>query len=172
MEIRFGNFDVVAEDLVEPNFEGIDAGAKALAFLDGGDGLFAAAGETAKLVEFGVVAGANSARFVGQGGGIVGDRAGDEDADVGQIVKFGGEHGDFGGVLQGVGGEELADSWNLIEGFLKGEEFAGSDEGEGDAAGDASHVDEGLQDLAELIAGDGVGFEGGDGVETCFDFVD
>ena len=38
-EIGFGDLDVVAEDGVEANFEGADAGAAALALFDGGDGL-------------------------------------------------------------------------------------------------------------------------------------
>ncbi len=95
VEIGFGNFDVVAEDLIEADFERADAGAEALALLDGGDGLFATAGERAELVEFGVIAGADVAGLVGEGRRIVGNGGGDEGADVWQVVEFGSERGDF-----------------------------------------------------------------------------
>ena len=48
----FGDFDEVAEDVVEFDFEGVDAGAFAFVLLEAGDPVFAAAGGGAEFVEF------------------------------------------------------------------------------------------------------------------------
>jgi hypothetical protein len=64
-EIGLGNFDVVAKDLVEADFEGVDAGAFAFALFHGGDDLLAVLAEIAEFVEFGVIAGADHAGLGG-----------------------------------------------------------------------------------------------------------
>ncbi len=88
MEIGLGNFDVVAENLIEADFEGIDAGALAFALFHGGDDLFAVFADIAKLIEFGVIAGADHAGFAGGGGRLVGEGAFEFFADVGEFVDF------------------------------------------------------------------------------------
>ena len=57
-----GDFDEVAEDVVEFDFEGVDAGAFAFVFLEGGDPVFSVAGGGAEFVEvFGVAVGDDAA---------------------------------------------------------------------------------------------------------------
>ena len=72
--IGAGDFDVVAEDVVEADLERGDAGALALAGFDLGDVLLAVLAEVAEFVELGVIAGADGAaigeverRLVGDG---------------------------------------------------------------------------------------------------------
>jgi hypothetical protein len=72
-EIGFGNFDVVAEDLIEADFEGVDAGALAFALFHGGDDLLAVLAQIAEFVEFGMVPGADHAGFGGGSGRLVGN---------------------------------------------------------------------------------------------------
>ncbi len=73
--MAFGNFDVIAEDLVEADFQGIDAGAFAFALFHGGDDLFAVLAEVTEVVELGVKAETNHAGIVGDGWRLVGDGA-------------------------------------------------------------------------------------------------
>src|SRR5439155_2445199 len=61
MEVRFRNFDVVAENVVEPNLEGSDTGASALALLDLREVGAAVARDVAQLVEAGIEAVADGA---------------------------------------------------------------------------------------------------------------
>src|SRR5947209_19864598 len=56
-EVRFRDFDVVAEDGVESNFERADAGALALARFDFDQDRFRIAGDGAQFIELGVDAG-------------------------------------------------------------------------------------------------------------------
>ena len=87
-QIGLGNFDVVAEDLVEADFQGVDAGAFALALFHGGDDLLAVLAEVAKFVEFGVIAGADHAGFGGGGWRLVGDGLFEFFADVCKFIDF------------------------------------------------------------------------------------
>src|SRR5260370_10927478 len=54
MQVRLGDLDVVAENLVEADFERSDVGALALALFHRGDDLLAVLAEIAQLVEVGV----------------------------------------------------------------------------------------------------------------------
>src|SRR6266478_8237042 len=66
MQVGLGNFNVVAENMVEADFKRSDVGALTLALFHGGDDLFAVLAKIAQLVEFGVKAGANDAGLGGQ----------------------------------------------------------------------------------------------------------
>ena len=81
--IRFGDFDVVAEDVVEADFERRDAGAGALALLDLGEVCSGCCGDVAQLVELGIEAVADRA--------AVGEirRAARRRAPRGRIADFG-----------------------------------------------------------------------------------
>ena len=75
MLVGLGNLDVVAEDIVEADFQRLNSGAGPLALLDLCDILPAIAADIAQLVEFGVIARANCAaigeierRLIGDGG--------------------------------------------------------------------------------------------------------
>ena len=81
------DFDVVAEHVVEPHLERLDAGALPFARFDLRDVLAAVAAEVAQLVELGVEAGADGAA-VGDGERrLVGDGFQDEICHVGQLVE-------------------------------------------------------------------------------------
>ena len=73
--VGFGDFDVIAEYVIEANLQRLDAGARPLARFDLRDVLAAVLAQVAQFVEFGVVAGANRAavgnvhrRRIGDGG--------------------------------------------------------------------------------------------------------
>ena len=82
-----GDFDVVAEDVVEAHLQRCDAGALALARFDLRDVLLAVLAEVAQLVELGVVAGADGAAIGEVERRLVGDGVEDEAGDVGQLVE-------------------------------------------------------------------------------------
>src|SRR5580658_1825252 len=103
-EVGFGDLDVVAEDGIEADFERADAGAAALAVLDGGDGGSTGRTDGAEVVEFGVDAGGDDSAF-GEGEGRLGDEGGEDDgAEVFEGVEGG----------AGVGPEGRADSVQRI----------------------------------------------------------
>ena len=66
-QVRLADLDVVAEDAVEADLERRDAGARALALLDGGDRRAPAAADLAQLVELGVDAVADDAALAQAG---------------------------------------------------------------------------------------------------------
>ncbi len=61
MQIRFRNFEIVAEDGIEFDFERADAGSGALALFDLGEDLLAVAGKFAQFVEITIQAGGDYA---------------------------------------------------------------------------------------------------------------
>ena len=61
MQIGFGDFNVVTENVIESHLQRRDAGALALALLDLRDVLLAVAAEVAQLVQCRIDAGANHA---------------------------------------------------------------------------------------------------------------
>jgi len=88
MQIGLGNFDVIAEDVIETDFQRSDVGALALALFHGSDDLFAVLAEVAQLVQLGVEAAANDAGLGGQRGRFIGDGVFKKFADVGEFVDF------------------------------------------------------------------------------------
>src|ERR1019366_6399875 len=87
MLIGAGDFDVVAEDVVEAYLERGDAGALALAGLDLGDVLLAVLAEVAELVELGMISGADGAAIGEVEGWLIGDGFEDDPSDVGEFVE-------------------------------------------------------------------------------------
>src|SRR3989442_6449152 len=87
VQVGLADFDVIAEDLVETNFQRGDSGALALALFHRGDELFAALAQLSQLVELGVVAAANDAGVGHLGGRVVGYGALDTLAHVGELVE-------------------------------------------------------------------------------------
>ncbi len=92
--IGFGDFDVIAEDVVEADFQRADAGAGALALLDLGEVGVAVVRDVAEFVETRVEAVADRAavvevdgRFVGEGGQNVVADFGDFIEALGQIEE-------------------------------------------------------------------------------------
>src|SRR6202030_2093712 len=69
VQVGLGNFDVVAENVIEANLQRSDVGALALALFHGGDDLLAVLAEIAQLVELGGKAAAGAAGIGGEGGG-------------------------------------------------------------------------------------------------------
>ena len=61
VQIRFRNFQIVAEDGIEFYFERADSGASTLALLDLGEDLLAVAGEFAQVIEIAIQAGGDYA---------------------------------------------------------------------------------------------------------------
>ena len=88
MQIWLRNFDVVAEDTVEANLQGIDAGALALALFHSGNDLLAVLAQVAEFVKFGVVAITNDSRIGGQGWRLVGDGAVEAFTHIDELVDF------------------------------------------------------------------------------------
>src|SRR5262245_7804650 len=88
MKVGFGDFNVVAKDLIEADFERSDAGAFALALFHGGDDLLAVLGEVSELVEFGVKAGADHTGVGGKGRWFVGNGTFELVTDVGEFINF------------------------------------------------------------------------------------
>ena len=76
------DFEVVAEDAVEADFDVRDAGPRAFGSLILGHPLFAAGGERAELVEIGVVAGADEIAVTGGERAIVDEGLFERAADV------------------------------------------------------------------------------------------
>ena len=169
MEIWLGDFDVVAEDLIETDFEGVDAGTLAFALFRGSDDLLAVLAEVAEFVKFDVVAGAEDAGFGGGGGRLVGDGTLELFADVGELVEF------FVEIAKKIAAtglrrrEEILEDGELSKGFAKGKEFARAGEAERDTAGEAFEVLNAAKLLANFAAHDGLLQEMGDGAEAGFD---
>src|SRR5258707_3711092 len=88
MQVGLGNFDVVAENMVEADFKRSDVGALALALFHGGDNLLAVLAEVAQLVELGVEAAADDAGIGGESGRLVGEGGFKDLAHIGEFVDL------------------------------------------------------------------------------------
>ena len=87
MEVGFRDFDVVAEYVIEPDLERLDAGAVALARFDGGDVAFAVAADVAEFIKFGVDTGADGAAIDDCSWWFVGNAFKDCIAYLGSVVE-------------------------------------------------------------------------------------
>jgi len=73
--VRLADLDIVAKDVVEPDFEVLDASALALRFFDLGDVRFAARPKVAQAVEVRVEAALDETTIAQEDRGIVGNGA-------------------------------------------------------------------------------------------------
>ena len=87
MQIGLGDFDVVAEDVVEADLERCDAGASALALLYLHEVRAAVLRDIAQLVERGVETGANRPAVGKIHGRFFGDGCKDAIADLGNRIQ-------------------------------------------------------------------------------------
>src|SRR5258707_10859700 len=124
MQVGLGDFNVVAEDVVEADFEGGDVGALALALFHGSDDLFAVLAEVAQLVELAVEAAADDAGIGGESGWIVGEGTFKDFADIGEFVDFVVEVPEKLAAASGWRHHEIFEDRKLREGFAQREEFA------------------------------------------------
>ncbi len=171
MQVRFRNFNVVAENLVEANFQRADARALALALFHGGDDLFAVLAQVAQLVEFSVIAGANDAGISGESGRFVGDGALKAFADIGEFINFFVEATKKFAATDGRGRHKILQDRELAERFAQSDEFARSGQAQGDAAGEAFEVEDTAEFLANLSANNCLLNEVSDGGEARVDGV-
>ncbi len=168
--VGFGDFEVVAEDGIEADFERGDAGAFALAGLDVGDELAAVGGEGAEVVEFGVEAGADDVAVGEVDGRFVGEGAGDAFVEIGEGVEGGGEMVPAtGGMACGEVGGGGAKAWEARECGAEGDELAGTGGLHGDAAEEALEVEDAVHGAAKGFAAADVGGGDGYGVEARVD---
>jgi hypothetical protein len=91
VQVRLGDLDVVAEDLVVAHLERADARAPPLARFHLGDVARAMGAELAQLIELAVVAFADDAGFGGARGCGLADGATDLVAQLGQLIHRGGQ---------------------------------------------------------------------------------
>ena len=143
--VGLGDFDVVAEDVVEADLQRLDAGAGALAGLDLGDDLAAIAAKVAQFVEIGVAAGADGAAIGQVDGRLVGDGLQDAVAGFGDFVQT------FVQIAQAGG------SLGFESGFQRGDLFERAAQRQHVARVGGPHGDFGqqpldIQDAAQLFA--------------------
>src|SRR5215472_13254546 len=126
MQVGLGNFDVVAEDLIEANLERADARALALALFHCGDDLFAVFAEVTQLVKFSVKAAANNPRFCRECRGLVGDSALKTFANIGEFVDFVMKAAEKFAASGGRRHYEILQYGKLAKRLTQGDEFARS----------------------------------------------
>ncbi|MEY3460037.1 MAG: hypothetical protein RL215_3194 [Planctomycetota bacterium] len=132
VDICSGDFEVVAEDFVEADFEAVDTGAFDFASLVGGHPLSSAAHEVAEFVEFGIEAGANDAAVGDSWGWIFNEGGGDG------VVDFGAEFDGVFEFLESGGGalcEAVAEWGEEFECASEADEIAWAAASGGDAGG-------------------------------------
>ena len=164
--VRVSDFDVVAEDFVEADFEGGDAGAGDFVGLIAGDPLFAAGGQIAEVIEVWVEARADEAAFASLQGAIVDEGRFEAGADVGAEVElsvepdqeFAGAAGEFGFQCR-KGGESAADMGEIARAGAAG----------GDAGEQALDIVDAAKFFAEVVGEAAVADEFVDGVQTLVD---
>ena len=169
MQIRLRDFDVVAEDAVEADFERVDASALALALFHRGDDLLAVLAQIAEFVELGVEAVANDSGIGGERRRLVGDGVFEALADVGEFVDFVVEMAKEIAAAFGRSGEEIFERRKLRERFAQRDEFARRCEAERDAAGEAFEIEDAAELFADFAADYGLLDELRDGAVARFD---
>ena len=179
VDFGFGDFEEVAEDVVELDFEGVDAGAFALGFLQFGEPVFSFARGGAEVVEFGGVAVADEVSVFGGSGWFVAKGVGEEFGEGGEFLDFGLKRVELvGGWFVERAGSSLhsikvfAVGGDAFEGGLQGFEVAGVAAALGEPAGgalDVANVFEGFAQFGEEV---GFGEELFDGVEAGVEGVE
>ena len=129
VDVGSGDFEVVAEDFVEADFEAIDAGAFDFASLISGHPLSSAAHEVAEFVEFGIEPSPNDSTIGDSRGRIIHKSIGDGG------VNFGTEFDGLFELLEADGGalsEAVAESGELFECTGEADEVSGAAASGGD----------------------------------------
>ena len=119
VDFGFGDFEEVAEDVVEFDFEGFDAGAFAFGFLQFGEPVFSFAGGGAEFVQFGGVAIADEVSVFGGSGWFVVEGVSEEFGEGGEFLDLSFEMGNLGGAFS-QGGEVFAEGGDAVEGGGEG----------------------------------------------------
>ena len=88
VEIGFRDLDVVAEHAVEPDFQRVDAGARAFTFLHFGNHLTSGSADGLQVVELRIDAVTSEAAVARERTRLVNERALDQIADVDQVVEL------------------------------------------------------------------------------------
>ncbi len=166
MQVRFGDLDVVPEDLVEADFERSDIGALPLALFHRGDDLLAVLAEIAQLVEFGVKAAADDAGIGGERGWLVGERAFKEFAHVSKLVDFVVKAAKEFAASCGRRHHKIFEDGKLRQRFAKREQFARRGQAERNAAGQPLEIENAAQFLANFTAHHGLLDKVRDGAEA------
>jgi len=160
-EVGFGHFEVVTEDGVVADFEGLDAGAGDFAILQFGDPAASFGPGTAEFVEIRVVACADHAAVSGGGRRLV-DHGGFEEGNQRvEGAEVGGEGEERGIVVFSEGG---AKGRKEGEGSFQRDEIPGVAGGEAEAGDGAFHVADVAEDVAHRGEAGGVIMQGGNEV--------
>src|SRR5882724_1680240 len=171
MHVGPGNFDVVAKNLVETNFQGADAGAFAFALFHGSDDLLAVLAEVTKFVEFGMEARADHAGIGGESWGLIGDTAFEGFTNVSELVNFIVQTAKQRAAAGRSWRDEISEDRKLRQGFTKRYQLAWAGLAESDAAGEAFKILNAAKLLADFAADDGLLNKMSNCVEAFFDGV-
>ncbi len=165
--VGLGDFDVVAEDVVEADLQRLDAGAGALAGLDLGDDLAAIAAKVAQFIEIGVAAGADRPAIGQVDGRLVGDGLKDAVAGFGHFVQTIMQVAQAGGALRFESGFEGGD---LFERTAQRQHVARIGDPHGDLGQQPFDIQNAAQLLAQIGAQDGLLEQLADGIQPAVDF--
>src|SRR5579871_3231860 len=139
MQVGFRDFDVVAKDVVETDFQRLYACACALASFNLSDVLPAVLAEIAEFIELRIVAGADRAPVADVNGRGIGDCMKNAVANLGQLIKLAGQLAEPDG---GQGGNDLLECGNFLERLSEGEELTRTGGTDGDFREQALHVED------------------------------
>lgn len=168
VEVGFGDFDEVAEGVIEFDFEVFDFGFFLFCAFEVGEPGFVIGGEIVKVVEGVIVAWADDAPGVDFRREFVVEGGVEEGAEVVAGVDAVGEGFGGGGFHFG---EELEDGGELIEGIADGAEFAGVMDAVLEAAEDAGDVADFFEGVLEGEGVVGVFEEVGDALLAAVKFL-
>ena len=166
VQIGAGDFDVVAEDVVEAHLERLDAGALALARFDLRDVLLAVLAQVAQLVELGVEAGANGAAVGQVQRRLVGDGVQNQPGDIGQLVEPVVQRPQARRLLRV---EAALERGNLFERAAQRQQIARTGGAERHLGQQPLEIENAAQLLAQLRAQDGLLQQFADGVQALLD---
>ncbi len=149
MQVRLRDLDVVAEDAVVANLEGVDARPSALGLLHLGDDLFAGTADAAQLVEFAIHAVPGEAAIARQGRRLVVERRFDPVANVHEIVQLGEQRPDERRLQVRQHGPEPRDDGERV---LQADEIARARGAESGAGDEPLEILNGFDRVPELAA--------------------
>src|SRR6266403_4991958 len=152
MQIGLGNLNVVAEDLIEANLQRVDVGAFALALLHRCDDLFAVLAQVAKFIQLRVVTVANHSGISRKRRRLIGNRAFEALANIGEFIDFLMKLPKQFAAPGGRRRKKILQHRKLHERFTKRHKFARSRQAQGDAARKPLEVLDAFEFLAKFAA--------------------